>query len=70
MATSVRPRVRDALARLSAVFRGTSCAELSLADAARLDCLSVEVCLKLLHELCATGVIEKRQRGRFAVVRH
>jgi hypothetical protein len=69
MNTSVRPRVRDALARLSAVFRGTACAELSVADAARLAGLDDEVCRKLLHDLCDAGVIEKRRRGTFAVVR-
>ena len=69
MAMSVRPRVKDALARLRAVFRGTAYAELSVADAARLAGLDDEVCHKLLHELCDTGVIEQRRRGMFAVVR-
>jgi hypothetical protein len=70
MTMTVRPRVKDALARLRAVFSGTACAELSVADAARLAGLDDEVCLKLLHDLCETGVIEKRRRGTFAVVRH
>jgi hypothetical protein len=70
MAISVRPRVKDALARLRAVFSGTASAELSVADAARLAGLDDEVCRKLLDELCDTGVIEKRRRGTFAVVRH
>lgn len=70
MPTTVRPRVKDALARLRAVFSGTSCTALSVADAARLAGLDDEVCLKLLHDLCDTGVIEKRRRGTFAAVRH
>ena len=70
MAMSVRPRVKDALARLRAVFRGTAYAELSVADAARLAGLDDEVCRKLLNDLCATGVLEQRKRGMFAAVRH
>jgi DNA-binding IclR family transcriptional regulator len=64
------PRVKEALARLRAVFRGTAGVELAVTDAARLAGLDDEVCHTLLQVLRDTGVLEQRRSGVFAVVRN
>ena len=63
------PRVRDALARLKAVFRKTARRELTVTDAAILTGLDEEVCHRLLRDLVDTGFIEQRRHGVFVAGR-